>query len=583
MSGAGSSSISWVKEAAVSGLSGALNIGKLALAAQQYAMQVTGNNIANVNTKGYTRQRAVQSTTGSVQVGGSLLIGTGVTVDLIQRIRDELLDIHIRGENGSLGNWTVKANTLEQLESVFGETSAESLGDLMSEFWNSWYDLSNDPENPIAKSSVRNQGSMLASRFNFLADKMSGMRREIDASVGTIVDRINSLSENIAELNSQILGFEGGGAQKANDYRDQRDVALDELSRLVNISYTEMEGGTVSVYISGSLLLSTETRRELATSANAEGFSDVVWSDTSAAVGLNDGELYGLIQSRDTIIPKFADRIDSLANALIENVNRLHSRGMGGALHTNLTSDNAVSDPAAALDSAGLTFAPVDGTFTIAVYDSSGSFVEEQSITVDADTDSLNDIRDAINAAFVGTGNVSASVNASNMLVLTASGSNSFSFVSSAGVGDSSDLLLALGMNTFFSGSDASGIAVNQVIVSDPAKIASGRSTAPGDNTTALAIADLRNSLLMSGGAESLNNYYETTVGTLGADSEEARQMRTNVELVSRTYENQRQAYSGVSLDEEMTEMLRYQHAYNAAARFIATINELMDVLLSMT
>jgi len=110
--------------------------------------------------------------------------------------------------------------------------------------------------------------------------------------------------------------------------------------------------------------------------------------------------------------------------------------------------------------------------------------------------------------------------------------------------------------------------------------ISTGTSTAPGDNTITLAIGDLRDSLLLEGGTTSLNDYYETTIGTLGIDSQEAQQMQTNAELLGRTYENQREEYSGVSLDEEMTEMLKFQHAYNAAAKFIAAIDELMDILI---
>ena len=343
----------------------------------------------------------------------------------------------------------------------------------------------------------------------------------------------------------------------------------------------EMNDGTVSVYVSGSLLVSSSTRREMAVNPNSEGMYDVCWSDTGSQVDLTDGEIKGYLDSRDVVITKYLDRINELARSLVENVNRLHSRGMGSTLHTNVTGSNAVDDPTAVLDSAGLDFTPVDGTFTIAVYDSSGNFVEEQTITVDADTDSLNDIRDAINAAFVGSGNISASVNAQNQLEITASGTNSFSFVSSSGNGDTSDLLLALGINTFFSGSDASSIGVNSAIASDPTKISCGTSTAPGDNSIALVIGDLRDSLLLGGGTTTLNNYYESTIGSLGVDTREAQQMKINADLLCTTYENKREMYSGVSLDEEMTQMLKFQHAYNAAAKFIAAIDELMQVLLN--
>ncbi len=565
----------------MSGLNSALNIAKTSLAAQLYGMQVTGNNIANVNTKGYTRQRVNLTPAASIDLGNRMIIGSGVTVEQIQRIRNELLDIQIRSENGSEGMWTAIMNTLGEIETVFNEASNGTLGDMMNEFWNSWYDLSNDPESLVVKNMVKDQGIMLANRFNELSLTMSDMRSNINTALSTMVDQVNSISTRILDLNQKIQQQEGGGNQQANDCRDQRDLLLDELSELVNISTVEMNDGTVSVYVSGSLLVSSSTMREMAVNPNAEGMYDVSWSDTGTQVDLIEGKIKGHLDSRDVIIPKYLDRIDTLAQSMIENVNRLHSRGMGSTLHTSVTGSNAVSDPSAALDSAGLDFTPVDGTFTISVYDSDGNFVEEQTITVDADTDSLNDIRDAINAAFVGTGNVSASVNAQNELEITASGSQSFSFVSQSGQGDTSDLLMALGINTFFEGSDGLSISVSTVIETDPTKISCGTSTAPGDNSVALAIGDLRDSLVLGGGTATLNGYYETTIGSLGADSQEAQQMKINAELLGTAFENRREMYSGVSLDEEMTEMLKFQHAYNAAAKFIATIDELIQTLLN--
>ena len=146
----------------MSGLHNLLGIGKSSLAAQLYGMQVSGNNIANVNTKGYSRQRVNLTPSASVSLGNNLILGTGVTVAQVQRVRDGLLDIHIRSENGSQGRWTSIASTLRELESLFDSTSAGTLGDKINEFWNSWYDLSNEPENAVVKNSVRDQGMMLA-------------------------------------------------------------------------------------------------------------------------------------------------------------------------------------------------------------------------------------------------------------------------------------------------------------------------------------------------------------------------------------------------------------------------------------
>ncbi len=569
-----------------------LNVGRLGLLAQQYAMHVLGNNIANVNTEGYTRRRVIMSPTPSVEFGSGMFFGTGVKVDDVERVRDTFLDVYLRNELGTLGTLDKSNAAYKQLEAVFNELSDQgrSLSGMMAEFWNAWQTLSTEPESPAMRQAVVSNGASLASTFQYMRDRLHGLRIDMNTAVSTTVEEINTLAAQLQELNAQIITSENE-PHMANDLRDQRDVIIDQLSQLAGVTTRDFGDGEMVVFMNGQMLVSGNTVRTLETAVNADGLYDVQWSDTGAAADLGAGELKGLLDARDTTIPSYISRVDALATQIIKEVNRLHSQGNGLDLYTTVTSGQAVSDPDAVLSSAaGLPFEDEisTGSFWLAVYDADGTLLEEQQISVTAGVSTLRTVGAEINTDFSANGYLHANVSYGEISIALDTGAPAgatFSFVKSDGTGDTSGLLLALELNTFFTGEDADTIDVSSVIQNNPSLVATASSTAPGDNTIALAIGNLRNDTFVIGtdpDARTFDTYHEMTISTLGTESAREGSLLTNQQNVVEAFEQQRQSYSGVNLDEELAQLISVEHAYTAAARYITTIDGMLDELLSI-
>jgi flagellar hook-associated protein FlgK len=301
------------------------------------------------------------------------------------------------------------------------------------------------------------------------------------------------------------------------------------------------------------------------------------------------GKLAAYIETRDGIATdQISADLNTLALEVIEEVNRSHSRGQGLVQFQSHTSEFTVTDPDSALDSAGLPFTPVDGGFFISVYDSQKQLLEEHEIIIDADTDTLNTVAAQINTAFAASGRLTATVTADNRLLLeTTAPDNSFSFVGDEEqAGDTSDFLLAMGLNAFFTFDQAAGpaesIAVSDMIMNDVALIAAGRSTGPGDGSVALEMAQLRNRQVLGANQDAtMEEFFQSMIIELGFTTREAIDRLEIQAGVVAGVANLRDSISGVSLDEEGVNTIRAQQAYEASARFVAAVSDVLEILLT--
>jgi len=295
-----------------------------AIRAQRQALHTIGHNIANVNTPGFSRQRAVLATT---LPQGSM--GTGVKVETIQKIRDAVIDFYIRKENPTLNRWDTKNKILEEIETLFNEPSATGISNIMNSFWDSWQDLANNPEDGAARANVREQARILCEIFRGLYESLEDYQSNIDREVKANVDEVNSIIQQIAHLNEKIEIVELGGREKANDLRDRRDLLLDDLSKLISFSYKEMRDGTIRVNVYGQLLIDKGKVAELTTEPGESGFLEIKWKDSRERVIITNGKLKGLIEVRDELIPEFLESLDNLSSSIMNEVNTLHQKGMG--------------------------------------------------------------------------------------------------------------------------------------------------------------------------------------------------------------------------------------------------------------
>ncbi|OYW12396.1 MAG: hypothetical protein B7Z55_18315 [Planctomycetales bacterium 12-60-4] len=304
---------------------------------------------------------------------------------------------------------------------------------------------------------------------------------------------------------------------------------------------------------------------------------NVQTSSSKAPLGGAGGELGGLIESRDNILSGFLQQLDSFAGAVINEFNRIHTSGEGLIGFTDVTGTNFVSDTTAALNAAGLAFAPEHGSFQIKVRNAATGALVEQTVNVDLDgigTDtSLEDLRASIDAL----DHVSAVITSERKLRITTNAGYEVRFGN-----DTSGTLAALGINTFFTGSKSDDIAVNSLILADQRYFASGQGGGPGDNTNAVALGQVidKSSTQLSG--ISINQFYTNLIGSLGQASAAESALASGAKDFRDSLKTQREQKSGVSIDEEAIQILQMQHNFQAAARIISTVDDLLNTLLQI-
>jgi flagellar hook-associated protein 1 FlgK len=446
----------------------AIELLRRALASHQRALDVTGHNVANVNTPGFTRQEVVLA---SVPPPGSLsrfvtplLAGGGVRVASLRQARDVFLDRQLRQARQSAAEWQARADFWSQVEAVFPEPSDVGLGELLARFWNAWQEVSLNPESLAARTSLVQQAQVLTDALRQAAQRLDQVRQHLDAVATGHVERVNQIARELASVNVQIARLEVSG-QAALDLRDHREQLLAELEELADVTYSEADTGELLVYLQGRELVGPGGRStEIAVGLGPGGLHTFTWPDGEGLV-VRRGALSAVLGERDTQVPELQGRLDRVAQGLIEQVNDLHDDG----------------------------------------YDLDGN-----------------------------------------------------------------------PGGPFFQGTDARTI---RVAFQDPRRVAAagswGGDGEPGNGDVARRIAQLR-------GSDAIDGEYRTLLAEVGVRSQEARRQVAYQELLADQVRLRREATSGVSLDEEMTNMIRFQHAYDAAARMVRTVDEMVRTLLDM-
>jgi flagellar hook-associated protein 1 FlgK len=556
-----------------------LDIGTKALQASLVGLEVTGQNISNVNTENYTRQR--------VRFANDLVIqkpwgpmGTGVTVQGIEQIKDEFIDREIRNQTSAFKKSETLYQSYENLQSVFNEGEGYGLNQRIGEFFNALQDLTSFPEDISMRTAVLGEAETLAKQINFTNDQLDQMRLDMDVQLKSEIGEVNNILEQIAQLNTDIASIEAGTNATSSDLRDKRDGALKELAQYIDITVTEMNTGAVNVNTNGRQLVFAGEFNQLGTKLKSDDelvLHEVVIEGTSDVIDFQGGTIAGILEARDTAIVSYRDNLDSLARTFIEELNKIHSDGRGLVGYSTVNSTNAVNNNAAALNNAGLTLTPQDGSFDIIVIDEATGQEQSYTINVDLDgvgaDDSLTDLAANITAA---AGEVTATANADGTLTITMASGYTLQFSN-----DSSNVLAGLGINSFFTGADASDIAVNQDLMDDPALLAAAQSGNSGDNSNAIAMAQLRNSTVLNNDSQSFESFYQGMISRLGSETKQADITVQADEAFLQQVVLRRESVSGVNLDEEAANMMRYQASLQAAAKFINVMNDMLNVLVN--
>ncbi|KAB2953638.1 flagellar hook-associated protein FlgK [Heliorestis acidaminivorans] len=289
-----------------------INMMSAALGAQKRGLEVTGHNIANANTPGYTRQKAVFGTATPMPVPSLTKpnmtgqIGTGVQVDEIKRYREAFLDLQYRNELKEYGYWLAKVDTLKKIEHILNEPSDDGLQAVLDQFWESWQDLAKNPESLSNRSVVRQRGMAVSETFYHISKRLDDLERDLDREIGIKVTQVNDIAEQIRSLNLQIQRAEVSN-DSANDLRDKRDILLDQLAELSDINTYEMPDGMIVVtlgngtLVHGATVNKLETRLE--TDSQKKALNEIYWAGTDKRVVFQSGALKGTLEARGSLVP----------------------------------------------------------------------------------------------------------------------------------------------------------------------------------------------------------------------------------------------------------------------------------------
>ncbi len=536
-------------------LSGLFDIGRSALFASQTGLYVTGHNIANVNTPGFNRQEVILETTTPV-VTEAGFTGRGVRVAGIRRYFDVFIYNQIFFQSQKIGLTRTMSNIMTGIEETFNDLKGAGLSGALQEFYSAWQEVSSSPDLLPARNLLLTK----ADSFLRVAKEMEGAIKntlnDIERQIRDSTERINSLLKQIGDLNGKILQVESGLlSEKANDLRDQREEALRRLSELIDISYYEEDNGSVTVNHGTFALVERENVSMLSAPVERDGRRGVFINGQDITDTIRQGELGGLLSSRRDIENYQLFGLRRLIGSVIKEINLQHRQGYG---LDGTTGEDFFTPVKLYLDNY-TQGAVASATIT----DMSQLTLDEYEITFASGNYTVRSIQ---------TGNLVASG--------TYISGNPISFdgieVTVTGSVLQDERIVISPLKNLIQ--DA------EVAISDPLKIAASSSafTIPLDNLNALRIVNLFESSIPELGNSTFFEYYNELVSTTGIMSRNAQDSLKFEENLMAELTRQRDALSGVNLDEEAVNLIKYQRAFEAGARIIKVADELLETILNI-
>lgn len=556
-----------------------LGIGIRGLSASQIGMDITGQNIANADVEGYSRKRLNMAADYRYDNRFGQM-GFGVNVINIERMRDEFIDQQIRLQNQDVGTYEEIDHTLECIENIFSEPGDTGLMAFIDQFFDSWVNLSNNPADLASRTMVKTNGEILTDVFHNISSELRDLRNTRNDNIANRVENVNELTKEIFNLNKEILTAEIGD-QNANDSRDRRDLVLKKLSKLIEINVIENDFGQVTITTAGNIIVSPVDFQELEITATSYTRPDgtnysnigIRFSNSKRTYNPTGGEIKGLYDSRDIYIPEYENWLDTLAVGLMQNVNAQHVIGynlMGyngfnffdpqttGASDIDLSASivSDVKNIAAAL--AQSAQAAITNNVAAGALD----FGNIYQLTTDGVPSTGSS--DPDNARNIVQGTVVVTIGST---VLVENIDYNVNYITG-------------NIQMLHPGNDGNAVAVDF-------DYNTGDFAGPGDNANAIAISQLRHGLTMEPDAlgsptATFDQFYSTFIGRLGFARNGAKSNLETRQFLIKQYETHQDSIAGVSLDEEMAELIKFQHTYQACARLITTANLMLDTLINM-
>jgi len=561
--------------------SGILSTAVSGLMAFQRSIETTSHNIANVNTEGFSRQR-VESVASLPEYTGSGYIGTGVEVTNITRSYDQFISGQLRSSTSAFGEVDSFKSYAAQIDNLLADPST-GMDPAIQSFFNSVNDVANDPSSIAAREVVLVEGGSLTHRFGIISNRFEELKGQVNSDLKSMTETVNSYTSAIADLNKRIAADIGraNGQQQPNDLLDERDNILNKLADLVDLSVIPQTSGMVSVLMSNGLpLVMNDQASTLATKINDFDPTrlEVTYTDTRGQEQvitdrIKGGKIAGTLRFRAEILDPAQQKLGAVAAAVAIDFNAIHEVGydLDGALGGEFFKFTGVPEVPAIAASTNLGTATVTAAFGANSADLNAS---DYLLELNGGLYTLKRLSDDSSINLTNTGGV-----------LTASGSDvlpGITLAVSVGALDGDQFLIRPTYQA------ASNLAMN---ITDPRKIAAATNldtdgvtviTGPmeGDNRNALSLANLANSTGMFGGTASFQESYGQIVSKVGGLTHAANiSASAQQSLLNRAIEA-RENLSGVNLDEEAANLIKFQQSYQAAAQAISTASTLFDTLI---
>ena len=612
-----------------------IEIGKRSLMAHSTQIQTAGHNISNADTEGYSRQRVnvksfdplYRPDLERAMVPGQ--IGQGTDVSSITRLKDDLLESRIVAQGNEESYWETRNKYYEMIESVYNEPNDISVRSNMDKFWQAWQELSMYPESDAARQVVVSRSESLTNSIQQQFKSLDAIGQQINGDIEATVKQVNDFSRQIAALNHEIVRSKGMG-DNPNDLMDRRDNLVEKLSHLINVTVVSKDPDEFMVHTDGQVIVQGSLARQIESVGQIDnnGYGKLVWTDTKldaefrggqlgALLELRDKDVRNQIQSLNTMTLNFADLVNDVhRNAVgknnvsgldfftqhdfIENTQGNYDRNGDGIEDTSyifrITGTNELKQN----EQIGL-----EGTMT---FNANGENVQVRYFASDTVADVINRINDS-------NGEVKVYLDRNNQLVLKATSSANLEnpdfviryiedsgmfltgysgILQNSGEEGAYNFAQANAVNSLSStqfsvaplANPSAYIEINPRIKNDIQSVAAAFPNSQGyasssDGRAAVEMAAIRNTKIMIGSERTFDDYFADTVTNVGLKGEQAENQFTSYTKIMNDLRDLRDSISGVNIDEELADIIKFQHGYNVAAKFVSVQDELLNTLIN--
>jgi len=614
-----------------------IEIGKRSLVAHTTGLTTIGHNMSNASVEGYSRQRIQLGSFDPIYVPGLNReatpgqIGQGVSVTSVERVHDQILEGRIISQANGRGYWEARDKYLLMVEQVYNEPAETSLRSHMDQFWEAWQDLSLRPEETASRQAVIQRGQTLVGSIHTQYRGLKDIRDMLELEVTATVDSINGILTDISKLNQQIVKVKAMG-DNPNDLLDRRDLLTKELSGLMEITIDNRDPDEFTITTGGFHLIQGRVVSLLTSESDPlnEGYSTVRWDKNNNEVHLFGGKLASFVQLRDQDLRSEIQNLDMMSINFVDMVNENHKAGYGLNGKTGIEFFNEypmVNNVAGNYDSNG--DGSFDSTYLFRINGGNELKGSDQiglqgsmqlagpsgNIKIDYfPTDTVNDVVKRIN---LSGSEVVARLDRNGHLQLKASPAaqkENPDFVIRHIEDDGqfltgyAGILITAGANGAYNSDQADAVTtlrgeglaysvapvphpsgwleVNRTLLNDTGSLAAGfgvngHISNPGDGSVAIEIAALRNNDVMVGKLRSFDEYFSSTIANAGLKGEAASRALETEDLIMKDLETMKESISGVSIDEELAQMIKFQHGYSAASRFITEVTKMLDTIIN--